>query len=50
MPDMAKEAYVAYAKALLRFTGEAPPQWDDLSRDERSAWDAAAQAVMAVFD
>lgn len=52
MGDMAKVAYEAYVRAAAGrslATGELLPQWDELSSKIKSAWDAAAQAVMAEF-
>ena len=45
MPDLAKIAYEAYAD-FLRARGVYMDTWDDLNAGQRSAWDAAAQAVL----
>lgn len=44
MIDLAKLAYEAWAKATGGDRWEMPA-WESLDRDNRNAWDAAAQAV-----
>jgi hypothetical protein len=48
--QVAYEAYGEHTDFKSIITGDALPQWDDLNKEIRRAWEAAGEAVISKFD